>query len=171
MKEVLIRAERCMSCHSCEVACAVAHSKSKNLISALGENPAPKKRISVEHNPELGFSVPVTCQQCKDAPCVSVCSTRALSQDPVSGIVSHNPDLCVDCWACSMSCSRFVSLYQLILALGCWTSSMAYNYGVIGRRTEGGVKCDLCQGRELPACVEACPTAALTYAEIQTFQG
>lgn len=43
MKDVIIRPELCMGCRSCEVACAVSHSKSKNLFSALGEDPAPKK--------------------------------------------------------------------------------------------------------------------------------
>jgi carbon-monoxide dehydrogenase iron sulfur subunit len=73
----------------------------------------------------------------------------------------------VDCWTCSTVCTRFSSLYQLILAAGCWTSSMACNYRVIDRRTEEGtvIKCDLCEGKESPACVEACPTHALVFSE------
>lgn len=169
MKDVIIRPERCLGCHSCEVACAVAHSKSKTLFSALREEPAPKKRISVEYIPALEASVPITCRHCEDAPCVSVCPTKALSRDTITSTVSHNPERCVDCWTCSTVCTRFSSLYQLILAAGCWTSSMACNYGVIGRRTEEGtvIKCDLCEGRELPACVEACPTHALVFSEVE----
>jgi len=34
-----------------------------------------------------------------------------------------------------------------------------------------GVKCDLCNGRELPACVEACPTHALVFAEMKAILG
>ncbi|AKB74725.1 CO dehydrogenase iron-sulfur protein CooF [Methanosarcina lacustris Z-7289] len=166
MKDVIIRPERCMGCHSCEVACAVAHSKSKNLFLALGEEPAPKKRIYVEYIPALGASMPITCRHCEDAPCVSVCPTKALSRDPVTNTVSHNPERCVDCWTCSTVCTRFSSLYQLILVAGCWTSSMNCNYGVISRQIEAGVRCDLCKGRELPACVEACPTHALVFSEV-----
>ena len=169
MKDVMIRPERCLGCRSCEIACAVAHSKSKNLFSALGENPAPKRRISVEYIPGTEISIPITCHHCEDAPCVSVCPTKALSQDSITSIVTHNPERCVDCWTCSMVCSRFVSLYQLILVIGCWTSSMACNRGVISRQTEAGIKCDLCQGRELPACVEACPTHALVFTEVKEF--
>jgi carbon-monoxide dehydrogenase iron sulfur subunit len=73
----------------------------------------------------------------------------------------------VDCWICSTVCTRFSSLYRLILAEGCWSSSMSCNYGVIGRQIKAGVKCDLCEGRELPACVEACPTHALIYLEVE----
>jgi len=163
MKDVMIRPELCMGCRSCEVACAVAHSESKSLFLALGEKPAPKKRIYVECSPDLEVSIPITCYHCENAPCVSVCPTKALSQDEITGVVSHNPDSCVDCWKCSMVCTRFFPLYQLILGTGCWTSSMACNYGIISRQIEAGVKCDLCQDRELPACVEACPTHALLF--------
>lgn len=173
MKDVVIRPERCMGCRSCEVACAVSHSKSKNLFSALGEESAPKKRISVEHVSALEVSLPITCRHCEDAPCVSVCPTKALSKDIDTGTVNHNRELCVDCWTCSMVCTRFSNLYRLILVSGCWTSSMAQNYGVIDRRTEGGtvIRCDLCEDRELPACVEACPTHALAFLEIERQHG
>ncbi|HWQ44211.1 MAG TPA: 4Fe-4S dicluster domain-containing protein [Methanosarcina barkeri] len=169
MKDVMIRPERCLGCQSCEIACAVAHSKSKNLFSALGENSAPKRRISVEYLPDPEISIPITCRHCKDAPCVSVCPTKALYQDKTTSIITHNPERCVDCWICSTVCSRFVSLYQLILVMGCWTSSMNHNRGVINRQAEAGIKCDLCQDRELPACVEACPTNALVFTEVKGF--
>lgn len=165
MKDLMIRHELCMGCRSCEIACAVEHSESKNLFSALGEKIIPKKRIYVECSPGLEVSTPVTCRHCENAPCVSACRTKALFQDPATNIVIYNPDLCVDCWACSMVCTRFSPLYQLILRIGCWTSSMAYNRKVINRQIEKGVKCDLCQGKELPACVEACPTHALVLIE------
>jgi carbon-monoxide dehydrogenase iron sulfur subunit len=48
---------------------------------------------------------------------------------------------------------------------------MAYNRRVINKQTEMGVKCDLCNGRELPACVEACPTHALVFAEMKDILG
>lgn len=167
MKDLIIRPERCLGCRSCEIACAVAHSKSKSLFSALGEQPAPKKRIYVDCSPNLEISIPITCCHCEDAPCVSVCPTKALSQDELTSIVSHNPDRCVDCWTCSMVCPRFLPLYRLIRVIGCWTSSMAYNREVISRQTDAGVKCDLCQGRDIPACVEACPTHALVFYELE----
>ncbi|HWR25107.1 MAG TPA: 4Fe-4S dicluster domain-containing protein [Methanosarcina sp.] len=167
MKDLKIQPELCMGCRSCEIACAVAHSKTKALFSALGEKPSPKKRITVEHIPAAQMSIPITCRQCENAPCVLVCPTKALSQDADTGFVSHNPEHCVDCWTCSTVCPRLVSLYHLILVIGCWSSSMKYNHWVIGTRTEAGVKCDLCEGRDLPACVEACPTHALVFSEIK----
>lgn len=171
MKDLLIRPERCMGCRSCEIACAVAHSNSKSLFSALGEQPAPKKRINVNCTPKLEISVPITCRHCEDAPCVSVCPTKALSRDETNSFISFTPERCVDCWTCSTVCPRFLPLYNLILVLGCWTGSMASNRGVISRQTEAGVKCDLCEGRDIPACVVACPTKALVFYEIEKVPG
>ncbi len=172
VKDVVIFPEKCLGCRSCEVACAVEHSESKQLFSALGETPSPKKRIQIEYVSGLHAPVPFTCRNCEDAPCVSVCIPKALAQDETTKLVSHNPDLCVDCWTCSTVCPRLVSLYRLILVAGCWSSSMRHNYGVINRKRDTGevIKCDLCQGREMPACVEACPTHALVYSEIKDFQ-
>ena len=169
LKDVRIRPERCLGCRSCEVACAVEHSQSKSLFSALGENPVPKKRIHVEHMPALNAPVPMTCRNCENAPCVSTCPTKALSQDAATNFVSHDRERCVDCWICSTVCPRFISLYHLILVMGCWSSSMRHNYGVVNRETDTGdiIKCDLCQGKELPACVEACPTNALVYSDVK----
>ncbi|AKB22356.1 CO dehydrogenase iron-sulfur protein CooF [Methanosarcina sp. WH1] len=50
---------------------------------------------------------------------------------------------------------------------------MVCNYGVIGRQKEArvAVKCDLCPGREIPACVEACPTNALVFLEVKKLSG
>jgi carbon-monoxide dehydrogenase iron sulfur subunit len=170
MKDLRIQPELCLGCHSCEIACAVAHSKTKTLFSALGEKPSPRRRISVEYIRSAEISIPIVCRQCEDAPCVLACPTKALSQNGDTGFVHHNPEQCVDCWTCSTVCPRLVSLYRLILVIGCWSSSMKYNRGVIGTRTEAGVKCDLCEDRDLPACVEACPTHALVFLETEDFQ-
>jgi anaerobic carbon-monoxide dehydrogenase iron sulfur subunit len=171
MKDLLIRPERCMGCRSCEIACAVAHSNSKSLFSALGEQPAPKKRIDVDGTHSLGIPIPITCRHCEDAPCVSVCPTKALSMDETKNSISFSPERCVDCWTCSMVCPRFLPLYNLILVLGCWTCSMASNRSVLSKQTDAGVKCDLCEGREKPACVEACPTHAIVFHEVKDVPG
>jgi anaerobic carbon-monoxide dehydrogenase iron sulfur subunit len=171
MKDLLIRPERCMACRSCEIACAVAHSQSKNLFSALGEQPAPKKRINVDCSPNLEISIPVTCRHCEDAPCVSACPNQAITKNETSTFISFSPELCINCWTCSMVCPRFLPLYQLILVMGCWTTSMASNRGIISRQADAGVKCDLCEDREIPACVEACPTHAVVLYEIDKGSG
>jgi carbon-monoxide dehydrogenase iron sulfur subunit len=48
---------------------------------------------------------------------------------------------------------------------------MTCPYGMINREEERriAVKCDRCPEREEPACVNACPTKALVFAEEQEF--
>jgi carbon-monoxide dehydrogenase iron sulfur subunit len=35
---------KCVGCRSCEIACAVEHSKSKDIFTAIKEVPLPKKK-------------------------------------------------------------------------------------------------------------------------------
>jgi len=143
MKEVFVDLDRCQGCLSCELACAVEHSRSKNLFGAVAEKPVPRKRLFVENVRQQ--NIPMLCRHCEEAPCVKVCRTGALAQDALTRIVSHDAQRCIGCWMCTMVCP----------------------YGVIGQRHEEriAVKCDSCPDRNVPACVEACPVHALVYAE------
>ncbi|MBI2857712.1 MAG: 4Fe-4S dicluster domain-containing protein [Chloroflexi bacterium] len=144
MKKLFVRLEHCTGCHSCEMACAVAHSSSKNIFSAISEATPPRKRLFVEHFDS--HPVPVLCRHCEDAPCLSSCISGALWRDD-RGAVRRKKERCIGCWTCIMVCP----------------------YGVVGRQQLGGksvaLKCDLCDERESLACVEACPTKALAWAE------
>jgi carbon-monoxide dehydrogenase iron sulfur subunit len=143
MKEIFVRLDRCVGCRSCEMACAVEHSASKSLYIAVSEKPMPLRRLFVEV--AEGQKMPLVCRHCQDAPCVAVCSSRAMQQDPLTGAVDRDAEKCVGCWMCAMVCP----------------------YGVITQQkgTRVAVKCDLCGFRELPACVEACPTHTLVFCE------
>jgi carbon-monoxide dehydrogenase iron sulfur subunit len=147
MKEIFVRLDRCMGCRSCEIACAVEHSKAKNLFVAIGERPTPRKRLHVE-NPE-GLKMPMVCRHCEDAPCVEVCRTGATVKDAITGIVTKNEERCIGCWMCAMVCP----------------------YGMVGRQKEVriAVKCDLCPDLDVPACVAACPTGTLVFTEQEEF--
>ncbi|MEJ5349245.1 MAG: 4Fe-4S dicluster domain-containing protein [Desulfosoma sp.] len=138
-ERVMVRFERCVGCHSCELACRVAHSRSGSLAVAILEEPKPKRRIFVEQAAES--PAPFLCRHCEDAPCVRCCPTGALRFDEASGLVVYGVDRCIGCHACVMACP----------------------FGVIqpGAGDLFVVKCDRCPDRDLPACVEACPTKAL----------
>ena len=142
MKEVFVRLDRCLGCKSCEMACAVEHSTSKSLFGSISEKPLPIRRLYVEK--AEGQNVPLVCRLCTDAPCVAVCRTGAMFQDPVTGIVDRKKEKCVGCWMCAMICP----------------------YGVIGRQKEArvAVKCDRCKDLDEPACVRACPAGTLVFA-------
>jgi carbon-monoxide dehydrogenase iron sulfur subunit len=147
MKEIFVRLDHCMGCKSCEMACTVEHSESRSLFVAVSEVPVPVRRVYVEQ--AEGQKIPMVCRHCEDAPCVAVCRTGAMSQDPVTGIVDRDAERCIGCWMCAMICP----------------------YGVIGRQAEArrAVKCDRCKGLDVPACVSACPTGTLIFADQREF--
>lgn len=146
MKQVFVHLEKCTGCRSCQIACAVQHSASKNLFGAISERPSPRYRLFVEKGEN--FKVPLTCRHCDEAPCVDACISGALFRDE-RGVVMQREDRCVGCWTCLMLCP----------------------FGVVGRKKESkvAVKCDMCPEEDSPACVQACPTKALVYSELEEF--
>jgi carbon-monoxide dehydrogenase iron sulfur subunit len=146
MKRVYIRAEVCIGCRLCEVYCQLQHARSKDLIKALKrESPRPLPRLKVEENGAVSFSV--RCQHCDEAPCVYACLTGALTRDSVTGLIKVDEERCVGCWTCLLVCP-----------LG------AIRQNTVQKKM---LKCDLCQGEDIPACVANCPNEALIYVEVQ----
>ena len=142
---LVVKAQRCLGCKSCEVACAVEHSKSRDLYEAISEYPPPSARVDVAKGE--GFVIPLQCRQCEDAPCVAVCPTDALCRADEDSPVVIDHDRCIGCKWCVIACP----------------------FGVItlDSRSRTIVKCDQCFERlergEMPACVTACPTGALAF--------
>ena len=70
-KMLMIYPDRCTGCQNCTLACSVFHD---------GEFRPHTSRIQVTTWEMEGFSMPTTCQQCEDAPCVAVCPTGAMAE-------------------------------------------------------------------------------------------
>ncbi len=144
-RKIQANEEVCIGCKLCEIYCIVEHSKSKDLIKAFKkEFPRALSRVIVEENKPVTFAL--QCRHCDDPECVKACITGAMSKDPKTGAVVHDPEKCVGCWMCIMVCP----------------------YGGIKRdKNEGKIasKCDLCLELDVPACVENCPNAALIVVE------
>lgn len=154
MKQVQIHPERCVGCMQCMLACATAHSQTKNLHTAINETPLPKPRIHVGAGLyHEGF--PNRCHHCDPAPCMLACLPGAIFRDPDTGTVLIDPDLCINCASCAMACPFGVLRYHQD-----WAAPPAK---IIAQ------KCDNCLDRQhlglIPACVEVCKTGALTFEE------
>ena len=138
-REILVLPERCLGCGLCEWAC--------RQVLAVGDRdggPPGAVRPGIDLRFFGPTPSPLICRHCEQAPCLEACIAGALRCDPVSGLISHDPDRCVSCWMCVMTCPS----------------------GAVSPAAEGGVlKCSGCPGREGPACVASCPTQALIYAD------
>jgi len=148
-KAIVINIEKCLACKSCEIACALVHSKSKVLEEAVAESPKPQRMVTVE--PAGEFGVPIQCRHCEAAPCVEICPTGAIQRQSEEGPVVVEKELCIGCKLCILICP----------------------FGVLRIGSEGRaiIKCDMClermeEGQE-PACVEACPTKALKLVSLE----
>ncbi|MDD4649189.1 MAG: 4Fe-4S binding protein [Desulfoplanes sp.] len=150
MKTVFVDVERCVGCRHCELACARAHQEPvPDSGQPLGPD-SPRSRISVELGVDF-LTFPLKCRHCNPAPCVQVCPTGALYRDPEFDTVLIQEDLCISCGMCAMVCP-----------FGAMTFAVSKK---TGKKT--AYKCDNCIDRQkkdqLPACVEACKTGALTF--------
>jgi len=131
-KALYINYEKCTGCRLCELVCAVKHDGISN--------PA-RSRIKVMKWEMEGLYIPMSCQQCQDAPCVNACPIKALSRDEDLGRVVVDYDVCIGCRTCVSVCPF---------------GAMSFN--TIDRKV---FKCDLCEGD--PQCVRFCDRKAVDF--------
>ncbi len=99
---------------------------------------------------ENGFAfMKTSCMHCADPSCVSACPVSAMQKNPVTGIVTYDPDACFGCRYCVAACAFGIPKYQYDSPTG-----------RIG-------KCELCNHRHkdghYSACAEVCPTGATLF--------
>lgn len=133
-KVLILDYEKCTGCRECELVCSIQHESVSN--------PA-RSRIKVIKREWEGIYIPVVCQQCEDAPCLTACPVKAISREKELNRVMVNYDKCIGCRTCVAVCPF---------------GAMAYN-GL----TQKVMKCDFCDGD--PQCVRFCETHAIRYAE------
>jgi Fe-S-cluster-containing hydrogenase component 2 len=136
-KVLMLDFEKCTGCRRCELACAVKHG---------GATGGAHSRVKVVKFEWEGGNVPVSCQQCLDAPCMAVCPARAISRDDKTGRVTIDYDKCLTCRMCVAICP----------------------FGAAGfdAAADKVVKCDLCEGA--PACAIVCDAGAIQYVDATT---
>jgi Fe-S-cluster-containing dehydrogenase component/DMSO reductase anchor subunit len=132
--------DACVGCHSCEAACAEQNGLPADTawrrVGEIegGEFPQTKR-----------FHISMSCNHCLEPLCLQGCPTLAYVKLD-NGVVEHRADECIGCQYCTWNCPYSVPAFQP------------------DRRIV--TKCDMCLPRleegHLPACVEACPTFAIT---------
>ncbi len=111
----------------------------------LGVNRTWVKYIETGSFPNASrhFSV-MRCNQCEDAPCMTICPTHALFRAD-NGVVDFQDDNCIGCKSCMNACP--------------------YDALFINPETNTANKCNFCNHRVemdlAPSCVVVCPTEAI----------
>lgn len=153
--------ERCVGCKKCEAACVNAHINMP-LREAKKLGIPVMSRIKVVKTGNLKF--PIQCRHCENAACAKACPFGAIRQ--IGDILRVEEALCVGCKMCVMACP-FGSI-----EVGLEGETSPFN-----RNQRGSAKkCDLCHawrasnGKDVCACVEACPKGALHFVDLQTFR-
>jgi len=188
---MVIDLDRCTGCGSCMVACAA-----ENNVPALpqatartGLTPMLVRKVSNEMDGAARREVfiPITCMHCEhDTPCVSVCPQQAVEVDKATGIVMQMPQRCLGCRYCMTACAYHARYFNW--RDPAWPAGMEKSLNpAVAVRMRGVVeKCNFCHGRlhaakekaaaagkreidaadYVPACVEACPTAAIHFGNL-----
>jgi Fe-S-cluster-containing dehydrogenase component len=157
---MLIDSTKCIGCRSCEEAC-----------NAQNKLPPPKEPFSDEKvldrmrdttpdaftvinrfpnrkEPDKPFFVRKQCMHCAQPACATACLTKALEKKH-EGMVKYNPERCMGCRFCMLSCPFDVPKYQ-------YDSPSPFVR-----------KCIFCYDRvvagDQPACSEACPEGATLF--------
>jgi formate dehydrogenase iron-sulfur subunit len=153
---ILVDTTRCIGCRRCEKACAEVNGLPLPDISEKSNETALKslrqttdKEYTITNKYETGkgtIFVPRRCMHCNQPGCVAACPVKAMKKRP-TGHVTWDSN-CIGCGLCMVSCPFDMPKLEY------------------GKAIPNIQKCNLCWDRfkqgVLPACVEACPTQALT---------
>ncbi|MGB2716557.1 MAG: 4Fe-4S dicluster domain-containing protein [Vicinamibacterales bacterium] len=174
---------RCIGCRRCVYACVAENNQSRDpqvhwirVLQMDKEHGVDFTHADAYYQPsevpqEGHFYMPVSCQQCRDAPCTKVCPTGATWAEE-DGIVVIDYDWCIGCRCCMAACpygARHFNWSTPSLPTGEVNPAMHY----LGNRPrpKGVVeKCTFCIQRvragRYPACVEVCPVGARKFGNL-----
>ena len=131
---------KCIGCKCCVVACNEQNGNPAHINwRRVGEIEGGTYPDTQRWHMSMG------CNHCIEPSCLIGCPVEAYTKNAATGIVDHNPDICIGCQYCTWNCSYGVPQFNDAR-------------GVVG-------KCDMCHGRLndglSPACVNACPEGAI----------
>jgi Fe-S-cluster-containing dehydrogenase component len=105
---MVIDLSKCVGCGACALACK-AENNTRSRGNEQSYNWADFLIRTEGSFPDVTHSVmPVMCNHCTDAPCVTACKSKARPHKAMyktpEGITLHDPELCIGCGACQDAC-------------------------------------------------------------------
>ena len=174
---------RCIGCRRCVYACVDENNQSRDpqvhwirVMQMDKEHGVDFTHADAYYQPsevpqDGHFYVPVSCQQCRDAPCTKVCPTGATWAED-DGIVVIDYDWCIGCRCCMAACPYGARHFNWRTpAIPKAEVNPAMHYLGNRPRPKGVVeKCTFCIQRvragRYPACVEVCPVGARKFGNL-----
>lgn len=149
-KAILFDGNRCIGCRLCMGACNLKYK----LPREEKENPGPyalSSKTWITVRPYVASEATFarySCQHCVDPACASVCPVGAITKHE-EGPVVLDTDRCFGCKYCIIACPFKVPKFD--------------------EEKRTATKCTMCHDRvligQVPACVDACPTGALSFGD------
>ena len=161
---VAVDLKRCTGCQSCTISCKLENGTPPGVFWT---------RVLEKEEGTFPFAykifIPQRCNHCAEPPCVEVCPTGASHVREQDNLVLVDQDACIGCHACVVACpyqARFVPASSK----GYYDEPTPYERASYKKWQAGTAqKCTLCAHRIdkglKPACVETCPTRALTFGD------
>ncbi|MFC2137829.1 4Fe-4S dicluster domain-containing protein [Bacteroidota bacterium] len=174
---------RCIGCRRCVYACVGENNQSRDpqihwiqVLQMEKEKGIDFAHSNVHYNPEKVpeenyFYLPVSCQQCRNPQCTTVCPVKATWQEP-DGITVVDYNWCIGCRYCMAACPYGARHFN-------WgdpkvdpeeINSETHYLGNRPRTKSVVEKCTFCVQRaregKYPTCVEVCPVGARKFGNL-----